>query len=121
MQFGEFETLLDATPRNESLNELIAMFVSFSPEERPVLARVLIAQACLAHVILSVYHSPSSAARLDAFVTYDEAARELGWSDSGRRAADLDVARRYWSERLQWLREDARLPESLAGRLWTPP
>ena len=110
MQFGEFEALLDATPRNESLGELVAMFLHFSPESRPVLARLLMAQACLAYVILSVYHSPADAAdlteRLRAFATSDEAIRELGWSDTDRRAPDLDVALRYWSERLQWLREN---------------
>ena len=113
MLFGEFEALLDERPLKESISELVNMFLRFSADEHPVLARLLMAQACLSYVILSVYHSPVPAVelteRLRAFATSDDAAQALGWRDSGDRARDLDIALRYWSERLQWLRRDSTI------------
>jgi hypothetical protein len=107
MLFGEFESLLDRTPLDESLSELVTMFLRFSPQERPVLARLLVAQACLAHVILSTYHSTASGSelgeRLRRFVESGDTVHQLGWVAGERMPEVLSVAYQYGSERLTWL------------------
>ena len=107
MLFSEFESLLDTTPVNESLSELVAMFRRFSAETRPVLARLLVSQACLAHLILSVYHSAASPSelidRLHVFATSEEATQQLAWTAGESQSQDLSVALQYGSERLKWL------------------
>jgi hypothetical protein len=116
--FSEFETILDARPEhNDSLQELVDLFRGFSPGEKPVLARMLITQACLAQLILSTYHHepdvPHLLLRLDALISSSTAKNVLAWTDSADGDGSLlKPARQYLAERLEWLYKDDTWLES---------
>jgi hypothetical protein len=111
MSFSEFDQLFtDEGTDNESVEQLMHLLLGFSPQTRPVLARILIAQACMAHLILSTYdHRPTSLQledRLNEIVGSLGTSKALIWKD-GQHSDDLDVAQRYWVERLEWVRSSS--------------
>lgn len=105
--FGEFESGMAGAPATDSRHELEQLFVGFSPEDRPVLARILTVRACLGQLIVSTYHAPTTVAdlipRLDQFVVSTDCANALKWPSSGNGEATIGIARTYLAERLDWL------------------
>jgi len=105
VSFGEFERASRAA--SESREELVALFVDFSPRRRPVLARILIAQACLSQLILATYHrslQPGElVSHLDEFIHAPATASALAWRDDELSSTTLKVARAYLAERLEWV------------------
>jgi hypothetical protein len=107
MFFGEFDRLVAAAESvGEGVHGLRSLLTGFSPGTRPVLARILIAQACMAQLILSTYDQRTTAAqlqdRLKGIVSAIEKGKTLEWKD-GQRSEELQVAQQYWSERLEWV------------------
>jgi len=123
--FSEFETILDTRPaHNDSLQQLVGLFRGFSPGEKPVLARMLITQACLAQLILSTYHHepdvPHLLLRLDALISSSTAKSALAWTESAEEDDSLlKLPRQYLAERLEWLYKDETWLES-EGPIATP-
>jgi hypothetical protein len=78
----------------------------FSPARRPVLSRVLIAQACLARLTLQTFHEDLGKQKLlETFaqiVKEQRVARTFAWDDADEMPA-LEVALRYWTDRLGWI------------------
>ncbi len=105
LQFGEFEKLFDTEKLDDNLQEVLSLFVTFSPDRKPVLARLLLAQACFAQLILSTYLStdPSFglAAQLDKVLKNEELLTALSWTDGNQ--ADVATVYSYWHTRLEWL------------------
>jgi hypothetical protein len=104
--FVEFEKLLSKAAENEDLQELLGWFLRFSPNTRPVLARILIAQAVMAQLILSTYDEETTVAnlreQLEVIAASKTANASLAWV-SGMGCSDLPIVAAYWKERLQWL------------------
>jgi hypothetical protein len=106
MFFSEFETTVSASPGNTSLGEVLSLLTGFSRDQRPVIARMLIAQAVMAELILSTYGAEISiedlTSRLRAIVSSQTANQALAWQ-SGVPCPELPMARQYWEKRLEWL------------------
>lgn len=105
--FGEFDQLIENKGHaDESVQALMSLFTGFSPEARPVLARILVAQACMAQLILSTYDQKTKPEqlgdRLNRIASTLEASKVLAWKDN-QRSEDLLVAQQYWAERLRWV------------------
>jgi hypothetical protein len=111
LQFGEFENLFDTEKLDENLQEILSLFVTFSPDRKPVLARLLLAQPCFAQLILSTYYatvSPSElAGQLDTILKDEELLTTLSWHEG--KYADLSVITAYWHTRLGWLQSNAMI------------
>ncbi len=105
IQFGEFERLLGQRKVDDNLQEVLNLFTSFSPDRKPVLARLLLVQACFAQLILSTYRSatePSQLpARLEILLADPDLLTALVWADG--KSADLAPVRAYWEPRLKRL------------------
>jgi hypothetical protein len=105
--YREFETLFTKDAVSEELSELRKLFHAFSPLNRPVVARMLLAQACLSYLILESYEVEDSAelrASAERFVNSDEFGISFAWKDqvpTEDRALVLD----YVVERLSWIPE----------------
>lgn len=112
LQFGEFEKLLDHPKLDDNLQEVLSLFISFSPDGKPILARLLLAQACFAHLILSTYRSATTPsqlpARLEKLLSDPELPTALAWADG--KPADLAPVRAYWQPRLERLDNTAFVP-----------
>jgi hypothetical protein len=108
LRFSEFEELLNNAADSSSLHELVELFKGFSPKRKPVLARILHAQACLGPVILTAYHrAPAAddlAQWLQQILQSPEFARMLSWTAGGGDPHTLDPAPEYVSERLRRLK-----------------
>ena len=99
MFFSEFEQLVRARAGdNQDIQECLRLFRGFSSVGRPVLARILIAQACLARVMVAepdpAEELIDSMSRLTAdadFVTQSQ------WASPGDHR---QIALEYWSRRL---------------------
>jgi hypothetical protein len=106
MFFSEFETVVSPSAGNTSLGEVLSLLTGFSRDQRPVIARMLIAQAVMAQLILSTYGAEISiedlTSRLRAIVSSRTANQALEWQ-SGVPCPELPMARQYWEERLGWL------------------
>lgn len=105
MSFAEFDTLVDS-PEGQ-LAELVTLFQAFAPARKPVLARMLVTQACLSQLILSTYLQPTSPqelpGRIKAICASSALADVLSWTDGATADDDLRVADIYLSERLSWI------------------
>jgi hypothetical protein len=104
LQFGEFESILPQQRDDTSLQELLDLMQGFSPEEKPVLARMLVTQACLAQLILSTYDLKATSdlpSRLEAIVNSRQLQTTLAWRSG--QVAELRPAHSYLAERLGWL------------------
>jgi hypothetical protein len=107
MSFSDFDQLITTKlSSNESVKELRSLLTGFSPKARPVLARLLVAQACMAQLILSTFDQKTKTSqlegRLSEIVSAIEKSNTLCWS-AGKPCEDLHVAQQYWSERLKWV------------------
>jgi hypothetical protein len=105
LQFGEFEVLLNEKKDDENLQEVLNLFVGFSPERKPVLGRLLLVQACFAKLILLTYGPVTEplqfSATLAALVADMELLNALAWSAA--EPADLAFVNEYWRPRLEHL------------------
>jgi hypothetical protein len=104
MSFGEFDRLAAGGESvGEGVHGLRSLLTGFSPETKPVLARVLIAQACMAQLILSTYEQKTTASqlqdRLKNIVSALGTGQTLAWKE-GQPSEELRVAQEYWLERL---------------------
>jgi hypothetical protein len=107
MSLSDFDQLMKSKlSSNESVKELMALLTGFSPQTRPVLARILVAQACMAQLILSTFDQKTKTTqlegRLNEIVSAIEKCNTLAWT-AGKPCEDLRVAQQYWSERLKWV------------------
>jgi hypothetical protein len=124
--FAEFELLLEQQKaEDDSLQELVHLFLSFSPANKPILARLLTSQAYLAQLILSTYHGRVDAdgllQGLEALLEKKELRAELDWGDPGGIDAGPDQARAYLRQRLEWLQlSEARLEPNQHTELRAP-
>jgi len=114
MSFGEFEALLN--PIEPSIQEAVGLFQGFSPTRKPVLAHLLIAQACLARLILSTYHQGIGSGKLDhelkARVFGDESLiSSLDWNGGSEK--HIVAAKSYLTERLVNLEKELAIRRSL--------
>jgi hypothetical protein len=104
--FSEFEAYLANSANDESMQEILTLFTGFSPIGRPVLARLLVAQAVMAQLILSTYGQETEVKdlpkRLESIVNSQTAKQALAWQN-GVACGDLPIALAYWKERLSWL------------------
>jgi hypothetical protein len=104
--FSEFERLLPNLGKRDSILEVLSLLSSFSPSDRPVLARILVAQAVMAQLILSTYAQDISVEdlpeRLRLIACSETASQALTWQN-GVDCGELPIAQEYWHERLRWL------------------
>ena len=101
MLFGEFERLLKSSADNEDVQELKALFRGFSPETKPVLARMLSVQAYLGEVILSTFHDVTElepCKRLEQIADDPQFTKSVQWSEA---STDVAVAVGYLKPRLR--------------------
>ncbi|AEG02016.1 hypothetical protein [Methylomonas methanica] len=111
LQFGEFEKLFDTEKLDDNLHEILSLFVTFSPDRKPVLARLLLTQAFFAQLILSTYYTtvcpPELAGLLNTISMDEELITTLSWYEG--KCADLSVIKPYLSTRLGWLQNNAMI------------
>jgi hypothetical protein len=118
ISFGEFDRLLTSHAIDDNLVEALDLFQGFSLARKPVLARLLVAQACFARLILSIYHHPAAASDLATFlveqVMHDQTfAEAVGW---GQGAGDgLATAEAYWVPRLYQLEKEISARRTPSG------
>ena len=106
--FAEFEKLLEQRrSEDDSLQELVDLFLGFSPAKKPILARMLTTQAYLAQMILSTYRDRVDTEgllhSLDTLLQMKELRTELAWDETDGVAAGPKQARDYLQQRLEWL------------------
>jgi hypothetical protein len=107
MNFGEFEKAAFGDPDfRRVLGPPHDIIQGFSFEERPVLARMLLAQAALMYLLNEKLGQTPSAAELDAkldeFAKSDRTRKELQWWKDGD-ANPWDVVLPYLKEQLRWI------------------
>jgi hypothetical protein len=104
MSYGEFDGLVTKSLIDENLLEAFMLFRGFSPQRKPVLARLLVAQACLSGFILSIYHAGDATGslrqRYDEVVN-DALAGEVSWGQDHEDG--VKVAAEYWGHKLDLL------------------
>jgi hypothetical protein len=104
MSYGEFDGLLNKVEIDRSLQEAFLLFQGFSPRARPVLARMLVAQACLSRLILSIYHADDATGSLRQCydqVVDDALVKEVSWGQDHEDG--IKVAADYWGSKLDTL------------------
>lgn len=104
--FGEFERYI----RNDkdvmaNFEPALDVFMDFNFEERPILARMLLAQAIIHRLILYTYTCETDInglySALDRFVDSDEFRQDLAWWSNDASAPRAVVS--YLKERLGWI------------------
>jgi hypothetical protein len=101
--------------KSKALSELHKLFCAFDPLIKPVLARILLVQACLSNLIIESYELEGSAElrnSVERFISSDEFGRGFAWKGDitgDDRALVLD----YIVERLSWIPERERLNATL--------
>jgi hypothetical protein len=116
MLFGEFEGLLKSSDSNEDIQELKALFHGFSPEIKPVLARMLSVQAFLARIILSTFHDIGEhepCKHLEQIADDSQFTRSVQWSEASA-STEVAVAVAYLKPRLREA-VDAQAPRPVAA------
>ena len=109
LTFGAFETEVraignpqladpDTGRKVEDLEELISLYCAFSPETRPILARMLLAQAGLCFLVMLTYRGETSVdilrTGLEGFCADNEMRKDLCW-DAGASLGAIDIVRPY--------------------------
>jgi len=117
MTFGEFSKLLGSDDPSGTISEIKDLFRDFSPQTRPVLARLLLILACLSDLILHFYELEDRS-ELSDIVRQFVNSNEFGISFSWVKGVELDKAERelieaYVIERLSWIPERNRQKFSL--------
>ena len=115
LTYSEFESRLPDEIISGAMSEFRSLYFKFHPELKPVLARMLLVQACLSNLILESYEIESAAelrSSAERFVNSDEFGRSFAWADeisSDDRALVLD----YVIERLSWIPDRSRRQDIL--------
>lgn len=104
MTYGEFEQALTTDKGLKShFEEIRQIFRGFTFQERPVLARLLLANAALMHILLSVFAATKTMAELEQmcreFLRSEQARKDLSYDD-GAIAAALGTIEPYVLRRL---------------------
>jgi hypothetical protein len=113
--YAEFERLLAKDPVSKPLSELRKLFFSFNPSLKPVVARMLLVQACLSYLILDSYEVedlPELRNSLDHFIESDEFGIAFAW-EKEVDADDRAIVRDYVLERLSWIPDRERRAANL--------
>ncbi len=88
----------DTGRKVEDLEELIHLYLGFSPDTRPVLARMLLVQAILCLLVMVTYREEATVEGLrswmERFCNDDNVRKDLCW-DAGAGLGALDVVRPY--------------------------
>jgi hypothetical protein len=112
MTYGEFEALLSQEGIAEAMSALFEIYFQFDPSAKPVLARMLLVQACLSYLILESYELESSQelnASIVRFIESEEFSRSFAWSDEHEvSSGDRALALKYIVERLSWIPDRRR-------------
>ncbi|TBD81050.1 hypothetical protein [Rhizobium ruizarguesonis] len=109
VSFGEFEDKIrDDDAFRSTCSAALDLFNDFSFPMRPVLSRLLMAQAIFHRLILFSYTRKTSIAELeqavDWFVASEDFKSELKWSDDIEQF--LPAVLEYVKERVRWISED---------------
>jgi hypothetical protein len=103
--FGEFETLMKSCNEGVGPRIVIEFYREFTPETAPVVARMLLAQACLLKMLMELYAKGSAdkvTEMRDAFLGSDGFLKDLCWTDQARLdIADADRVRTYIDRQMQ--------------------
>lgn len=105
MTFSEFTAELTKDTLSAPMSELQRLFLKFTPTTRPVLARMLLVQACLSNLILESYEIQSASdlrLSIERFVNSDEFGKSFAWVDE-ICAEDRALVRDYVAIRLSWI------------------
>lgn len=105
--FGEFEKLTKTLPAGSHIRVLLDLYLGFSPNTDPVLARMLLAQAGLAHLFMSTFKGAVSVAelrhRLDQFCSSEEGQVHFAWGSGSNAATSIETVKQYISSCLDWI------------------
>lgn len=112
MTFGEFEAAVEReAPGRECLDPLVNLYFCFEPEKRPILARMLHAQGCIAALLLNTYRETPRpgllSAELERFLKSTDFTQDFRWSKHGP-AGDAELMESYISSKFN----------RIAGRDW---
>lgn len=102
---AEFESLSADQVRGKAVDRLTALYVGFSPDTDPVLARMLIAQAGLAYLLMETFKGAGNLAslreRVKGFYGADNSIL-FAWSPN-IPSTDIHVIRPYLEACLSWI------------------
>jgi hypothetical protein len=111
MSYAEFEDAL-AIGTPSCLAELTSLLTNFSPLKRPILSRILIAQAVMAQLIASTYEGKTAVTelptRLGEILKLYRSNRVLAW-DQTDTLGSTEISEAYLLKRFKWM---------LAGDQW---
>lgn len=111
LQFGEFESLLAQDEQDDNVQEVLNLFTFFSPDLKPVLARLLIIQAYFSQLILSTYKSnfdPSQlSGKLEELLADPDLQSDLSWT---KELTDFSFVRSYWQLLIKRLEISPSIP-----------
>lgn len=103
-RYTEFDA--HVTKGKTDIDDLLELVRGFSPVTHPILARMMLAQACFSRLILETYHHTAKAEdlgdHLERILGDESLIISLGWSKDAK--ADLSVVRNYWRPRIEWLK-----------------
>jgi len=105
--FGEFEKHLRTQRAQDKYSDtLVAVYTGFTPEKDPILARMLIAQACLCHLLMATYRSSKDVQDLrrefEVFSNSRDVLAKLQWKD-GAECLEVNIVKPYVIECLDWI------------------
>jgi hypothetical protein len=107
ISYGEFEGILKRFPVDDNLQEAIDLFRGFSPDQKPVLARMLVALGCLSKFIVATFHAgPARSSLKEQYhaIVDDALAKAVSWGQD--RDDGIKIAADYWGRRLDLLSEE---------------
>jgi hypothetical protein len=105
--FGEFEKHLLTQKEKDNYSEtLVALYTGFTPHTDPILARMLIAQACLCHLLMTTYRNYKGIQDLrrefEVFSNSRDVLAQLQWTD-GAECLEISIVKPYVIECLDWV------------------
>ncbi len=107
ISYGEFEHQLSSNPDfRRRMDAAFDLFRSFNFDDRPVLARLLLAHASVMHLAIISHADPKDVEELqdavERFGSSDKAGADLGW-DLTTYDSSLAGALQYVRDRLAWI------------------
>ena len=103
MTFGEFEAAVHPQAATRaSLQPLVDLYFKFEPAKRPILARMLKAQGCIAALLLLAYRETPRpgllSGGLEHFLRSEDFGQDFCWS-KGQPAGDTEMMQSYVSRK----------------------
>jgi hypothetical protein len=109
MSFGEFDGHMEDERFRRDFLPIINVFCQFDFENRPILARMLLAQALLHRLVLYSYTCDATIEglhnALQAFIGSDEFGKEIRWWQ-GETESPMAAVLPYVHQRLGWISQD---------------